>query len=83
MTHTTCRLTAKNRDRRRNPVLGNRVWATFTFLVCLSFALEQLQNFDHTMSAWRCNTGALLVNRTEATGMVIIARWLLENNINV
>jgi len=25
--------TAKNRDQLRNPTLGNRVWATFTFLV--------------------------------------------------
>jgi len=32
MTHVTCRLTAKNRDQLRNPALGNRVWATFTFL---------------------------------------------------
>jgi len=31
MTHVTCRLTAKNRDRLRDPTLGNRVWATFTF----------------------------------------------------
>ena len=31
MTHATCRLTAKNRDQLRNPTLGNRVWATFTF----------------------------------------------------
>jgi len=27
----TCRLTAKNLDRLRNPTLGNRVWATFPF----------------------------------------------------
>ena len=33
MTHVTCGLTAKNRDQLRNPTLGNRVWATFTFLV--------------------------------------------------
>ena len=33
MTHVTCRLTARNRDQLRNPTLGNRVWATFTFLV--------------------------------------------------
>jgi len=33
MTHVTCRLTAKNRDELRNPTLGNRVWATFTFTV--------------------------------------------------
>jgi len=32
MTHITCRLTAKNRDQLRNPTLGNRVWAAFTFL---------------------------------------------------
>jgi len=35
MTHVTCRLTAKNRDQLRNPTLGNRVWATFTFLLTL------------------------------------------------
>ena len=31
MTHVTRRLTAKNRDQLRDPTLGNRVWATFTF----------------------------------------------------
>ena len=31
MIHVTCRLTAKNRDQLQNPMLGNRVWATFTF----------------------------------------------------
>ena len=31
MTHVTCRLTGKNRDQLRNPTLGNRVWASFTF----------------------------------------------------
>ena len=31
MTHVNCRLTVKNRDQLRNPTLGNRVWATFTF----------------------------------------------------
>ena len=25
------RLTANNRDQLRNPTLGNRVWATFTY----------------------------------------------------
>ena len=32
MTHVTCRLTVKNRDQLLNPTLGNRVWATFSFL---------------------------------------------------
>ena len=30
--HITCRLTTKNRDQLRNPTLGNRVWATCTFI---------------------------------------------------
>ena len=34
MTHATCRLAAQNRDQLRNPALGNRVWATFTFYTC-------------------------------------------------
>ena len=33
MTHVTCRLTAKNRSQLRNPTLGSRVWAIFTFLL--------------------------------------------------
>jgi len=33
MIHLTCRLTAKNRDQLRNPTLGNRVWASFTFFL--------------------------------------------------
>ena len=32
MTHVTCRLTTKNHDQLRNPTLGIRVRATFTFL---------------------------------------------------
>ena len=42
MTHITCRLTAKNRDQLWNPMLGNRVWATFTFLINLQFCNSQL-----------------------------------------
>jgi len=41
MTHVTCRLTAKNRDQRRNPTLGNRVWATFTFLLFIWCQFEK------------------------------------------
>jgi len=40
VTHVTCRLTAKNRDQLRNPALGNRVWASFTFLETLTEALD-------------------------------------------
>ena len=31
MTHITCRMTVKNRDQLRDPTIGNRLWATFTF----------------------------------------------------
>jgi len=38
MTHSTCRLTAKNRDQLRNPTLGNRAWATCNFICLALFA---------------------------------------------
>ena len=38
MIHVTCRLTAKNRDQLRNPTLGNRVRATFTFVIDIDTA---------------------------------------------
>jgi len=37
MTHVNCMLTAKNRDQLRNPILGNRVWATFTFFTVMIY----------------------------------------------
>ena len=42
MTHVTYRLTAKNRDQLRNLTLGNRVWATFTFYLCIAPPLSEL-----------------------------------------
>jgi len=37
MTHVTCSLAAKNQDQLRNPTLGDRIRATFTFFtVCKS-----------------------------------------------
>ena len=42
MTRVTCRLTAKNRDQLRNPTLGNRVWATFTFFAISKKSAEYL-----------------------------------------
>jgi len=44
MTHITCRLTAKNQDQLRNPRLGNRVWATFTFLGEVVSGRSQIEN---------------------------------------
>ena len=42
MTHVTCRLTAKNRDQLRDPALGNRIWATFTFLIVSAKLIHSL-----------------------------------------
>jgi len=47
MTHVTCMLTAKNRDQLRNPTLGNRVWATFTFLLCMGHSSQGIETQDH------------------------------------
>ena len=45
MIHVTCRLTAKNRDQLRNPTLGSRVWATFTFTLNIAVD-ERLQTSE-------------------------------------
>jgi len=50
MTHVTCRLPAKNRDQYRNPTLGNRVWATFTFRLSLT---DDCRHFI-TLSVFLC-----------------------------
>jgi len=47
MTRVTCRLTAKNRDQRRNPTLGNLVWATCTFFTLLYSHLLVFFMFRH------------------------------------
>jgi len=46
MTHVTCRLTAKNRDQLRNPTLGSRVQATFTFTFFNPVPLNPNQGTD-------------------------------------
>jgi len=38
--HLICRLTAKIRDQLRNPTLGKRVWATYTYLARIQLTLE-------------------------------------------
>ena len=50
MTHVTCGLTAENRDQLRNSTLGNRVWATFTFLPPLSFPLQRLRGLGSALA---------------------------------
>ena len=48
MTYVTCRLTAKNRDQLRDPMLGNRVRATFTFLRNLASPTERPKIVDES-----------------------------------
>ena len=48
MTHVTCRLTAKNRDQLRNPTLGNRVWATYTFY-CVNILVNFVVKFTKAL----------------------------------
>ena len=62
MTHITCRLTSKNRDELRHPTLGNRVWATFTFLLgaYFNFLFSMLLRDPHN---W-LDTAAVSVNNT-------------------
>ena len=53
MTYVTCRLSAKNRDQLWNPTLGNRVWATFTFLHYKVTGLRLAASAtDHGQAAW-------------------------------
>jgi len=51
MADVTCRLTAKNQDQLRNPMLGNRVWATFTFFT-LIVSIFVVQIATKTKISW-------------------------------
>jgi len=54
--HVTCRLTGKNKDQLWNPMLDNRVWATFTFFMLSSFILLcQLACQWHLLRFLRCS----------------------------
>ena len=53
MTHVTGRLTAKNRDQLRNPTLGNRVRATFTFFaVFFRWIKIYIKPLDRSNASW-------------------------------
>ena len=55
MTHVTCRLTTKNRDQLRNPTFGNRVLATFTFLLLIIYVILEKNN-PLAHPTWKCTT---------------------------
>ena len=57
MTHVTYRLTIKNRDQLRNPTFGNRVLATFTFLLLIIYVISEkaiCNPLSHP--TWKCTT---------------------------
>ena len=54
MTHSTCRLTAKNRDQLRNPTFGNRVWVTSVVKV------DRRIRWHYTTTILRLRIGARL-----------------------
>jgi len=66
MTHVTCRLTAKNRDQLRHPTLGNRVWATFTYLHSVSIRTHQTRD------------GSLAVNSQPIFWYVVVITGMLS-----
>jgi len=65
VTHITCRLTAKNWDQLRNPTLGNRVWATFTFFMLNSELHYLTIRMKEPFSAIAFSALTLLVGRKE------------------
>ena len=78
MTHVTCRLTAKNRDHLRNPVLGSRVRATFTFF-CQHRAFELLVWKSHLQMTYYVLEGHLtmLVSQSRADMHSIVCLMLV------
>ena len=68
----TCRLTAKNRDQLRNPTLGNRVWATFTFYCycccyCRLFRFKPPSRRGSSQDSTVTSRSAVSVARTSVT----------------
>ena len=58
MTHVTCRLTTKNRDQLRDPTFGNRVLATFTFLLLIIYVISEKKTICNPLAhpTWKCTT---------------------------
>ena len=52
MTQVTCRLTAKNQDQLRYPMLGNQIWVTFTLFLSLTEQQDLSQNLAENQSDW-------------------------------
>jgi len=81
MIHVTCRLTAKDRDQPRNPTLGNRVWATFTFFLFytnITVSLVQRRSEEQLLEFQRQMPASVEVRKegspvsTRASGSVIL-----------
>ena len=67
MTHVTCRLTATIRDQLRNPVLSNRVWASFTLSIITTIIIDNnitisVFRFYLPVACWRDSVFASMLN---------------------
>jgi len=92
MIHITCRLTAKNWDHLRNPTLGNRVWATFTFYLWIELFLLfssvnsmghiQLENEDDSSTIRLCQKWNEHLHAAGDTGSWILFLPLLTFSKN-
>ena len=84
-----CRLTSCPSMHTRRSTASRRWIASRVDCASLPLKLTRTCCFVHRLWAplsllsCCCSTGALLVNKSEATGVVIIARWPPENSLNV
>jgi len=81
MIHITRRLTAKNRDQLQYPTFGNRVWATFIFLLWFDhgFILQLQTVFARPLYAAKGLFTALRLNWTEQVDPVYTTRSLVTH----
>ena len=79
MTHVTCSLTAKNRDQLRNPMLGNRVWATFTFYMP-DIPVLHVEGSESPPITWFLGPTWVHTQNGTSIGLVILAQLMVVTN---
>jgi len=75
MTHVTCSLTAKNRDQLQNPILDNRVWATFTFLL---WAAVLMPNLPWTLNKLPFSYSATYKRNIQYNTILFFSCWNIQ-----
>ena len=72
-------LTAKNRDHLRNTTLGNRVWATFTFILVNINLYQSISNAMVDLVA----RGRLYLILTHAVGTLVMDEFPIAETTKV